>query len=47
MMDDGQERPVAFESCTFNTAERKYAQLEKEGLAIIFGIKKFLIICMV
>ena len=40
-MSDGQERPIAFASRTLNQAEKKYSQLEKEGLAIIFRVKKF------
>jgi len=35
------ELPIAFASCTLAPAEVKYAQLDKEGLAIIFGLKKF------
>ena len=38
---DGQERPIAFASRSLAPAEKRYSQLEKEGLAIIFGIKKF------
>ena len=38
---DGSEKPVAFASCTLTQAEKGYSQLEKEGLACIFGIKKF------
>ena len=37
VMDDGQERPIAYAS----PAEQGYSQLEKEGLAIVFGVKKF------
>ena len=35
------ERPIAFASRTLAPTEVKYAQLDKEGLAIIFGLKKF------
>ena len=41
LMEDGTERPVEFASHTHNSAEKNYAQIEKEGLAIIFGIKDF------
>lgn len=35
------EQPIAFASRSLSPAEKKYAQLDKEGLAIIFGVKRF------
>ena len=40
-MQNGKEQPIAFASCSLSKAERKYAQLNKESLAIVFGVKKF------
>ena len=40
-MLDRSERPIGYASRTLNQAERNYSQLEKEGLACIFGIKRF------
>jgi transposase InsO family protein len=38
---DGQDRPIAFASKTLTTAQKKYSQLDKEALAIIFGLSRF------
>ena len=40
-MDTRMDKPVAFSSCTLAPTEKKYSQIEKEGLAIIFGVKGF------
>ena len=38
IMPSGEERPIAYRS---RNLERNHAQVEKEALAIMFGIKKF------
>ena len=39
--EDGTEKPIACASRTLNDIEKRYSQLDKEALAIMFGVKRF------
>ena len=40
-VEGGVEKPIAFASKRLSEAERNYSQTDKEGLALIFAVKKF------
>ena len=41
ILDDGTEHPIAYASRSLSPAEKRYSQLDKEALAIVFGACKF------
>ena len=38
-MPDGSERPIGFVSRTLSPSEKNFLQIEKEALALVFGVK--------
>ena len=41
MVDGDKERPIAYVSHSLSAAECKYFQLDKQALAIVFGVTQF------
>ncbi|CAB0013442.1 unnamed protein product [Nesidiocoris tenuis] len=41
IMEDGSERPIAFASKSLNETEKRYPQIDREALAIVWGVKRF------
>ena len=41
VMPNGSERPVAFASRSLTKTGRKHAQIDKEALSIVWGVKRF------
>ncbi|GFT98764.1 uncharacterized protein K02A2.6 [Trichonephila clavipes] len=41
LFQDGSERPIAFASRTLFGSEKKYSQIDKEALSIVWAVRKF------
>lgn len=40
-IEDGSEQPISHVSHTLTVAQKGYSQLEKEGMAVVFAVKRF------
>ena len=41
VMENGEEKPIAFAPRTLTASECNYSQIEREALSIVFGVKRF------
>ena len=41
ILEDGTEHPAAYTSHSLSPADKRYSQLDKEALSIVFGVGKF------
>lgn len=41
IMPDGKEKPIVYTWRTLSKAQKNYAQIEREALAVVFSIRKF------
>ena len=39
--ENGREKPISYASRSLNETEKNYSTYEREGLAIVFALKKF------
>lgn len=39
--EDGLEKPIAYASRTLSDAEKRYSNIDREALAILFAVRKF------
>ena len=47
ILEYGTEHPVAYTSRSLSPAEKRYSQLDKEALAIVFGLGNFIVTYLV
>ena len=41
VLPSGEKKPVTFVSRTLSSSEKNYGQIDKEALALVFGVKRF------
>lgn len=41
VLPNGEEKPIAFSSRSLGKSEKNYSQIDKEALALVYGVRKF------